>query len=77
MQSEQIKQMIENNLPGVVAEVSGDGHHFTATVSGAIFEGKSRVEQQKIVYAALGDNITNGMIHALSLKILAHSAKGI
>ena len=49
---EDIKDWIEANLPGARAEVSGDGRHFDATVVYAGFAGKSRVQQQQIVYGA-------------------------
>jgi acid stress-induced BolA-like protein IbaG/YrbA len=69
MQPEDIKQLIENHLPGVIAFVnSEDNVHFSAIVVGEIFKGQSVVKQQQMVYAALGDKITTGEIHALALK---------
>jgi acid stress-induced BolA-like protein IbaG/YrbA len=32
------------------------------------FRGKTLLQQQRMVYATLGDRIVNGEIHALSLK---------
>ncbi len=64
-----IKDWIEANLPGARAEVSGDGRHFDATVVYAGFAGKSRVQQQQIVYGALGDKM-KVEIHALSMRTL-------
>ena len=66
---EDIKGWIEANLPGARAEVSGDGRHFAATVVYAGFAGKSRVQQQQIVYGALGDKM-KVEIHALSMRTL-------
>lgn len=68
MQPEAIQQLIENGIDGVQAIVSGDGSHFQAIVIGACFEGKSMVQQQKMVYAVLDEHITSGAIHALSIK---------
>ena len=68
MQPEEIKKLIEDGLAGVEAQVSGDGSHFEAIVIGAAFEGQSMVNQQRMVYATLGDRITNGEIHALTIK---------
>lgn len=68
MQPEAIQQLIENGIDGVQAMVNGDGSHFQATVIGACFEGKSMVQQQKMVYAVLDEHITSGAIHALSIK---------
>jgi len=69
MQPTKIKELIEAQLPGAQVSVEGDdGVHFAATVIYTGFEGKSRVEQQQMVYAALATHITSGNIHALSLK---------
>lgn len=68
MQPEEIKQLIEENMDGVTASVTGDGSHFEARVIGACFEGKSMVQQQKMVYAVLNEHIASGAIHALTIK---------
>jgi stress-induced morphogen len=67
---QEIKRRIEAALPGAQAEVedyTGGGDHFRATVTSPAFEGRSRVEQHRIVYAIFGAEI-GGPIHALSLK---------
>ena len=64
---EDIKGWIEQNLPGSQVEISGDGRHFEAVVVYAGFEGKSRVQQQQMVYGALGDKMDEE-IHALSMR---------
>ncbi len=66
---QQIKQWIEQGLPGARAEVEGDGHHFEAVVVAAVFAGKSPVEQHQLVYRALGDRMKQE-IHALSMRTL-------
>jgi acid stress-induced BolA-like protein IbaG/YrbA len=48
-------------------EVAGDGHHFEAVIVSAVFEGKTRIQQHKAVYSALGDRMREE-IHALSMK---------
>jgi len=68
MNENEIAQLIESGLDDVKATVTGDGSHFEARVIGSCFEGKSLVQQQKIVYAVLGQHITNGDIHALTIK---------
>jgi stress-induced morphogen len=68
--AESIKQRIEVAIPGAQAEVedyTGTGDHFRATVTAAAFEGRSRVEQHRLVYEIFGSEI-GGPIHALSLK---------
>lgn len=43
--------------------------HFTVTIVSPAFEGVSRVERQRRVYAALSEELA-GPVHALSLKAL-------
>jgi stress-induced morphogen len=67
---EDIKQRIEASITGAHAEVedtTGGGDHFRATVTAPAFEGRSRIEQHRLVYDVFGAEI-GGPIHALSLK---------
>ncbi len=66
--AELISQMIEQGLPGCAAAVEGDGRHWYATVIGEVFVGKSLLQQQRLVYGTLGERLTGGEIHALSVK---------
>ena len=68
MEPNEIKNLIETGLPGSEAMVSGDGSHFEAIVVSGAFEGLSMVKEQQLVYGTLGDRITSGAIHALSIK---------
>jgi acid stress-induced BolA-like protein IbaG/YrbA len=68
MEPSEIKQLIEAGIPGSEAIVTGDGSHFDATVISLAFDGLSMVKEQQMVYATLGDRITSGAIHALSIK---------
>jgi stress-induced morphogen len=68
--AEDIKQRIESAIAGAHAEVedyTGGGDHFRATVTAEAFDGRSRIEQHRLVYAVFGAEI-GGPIHALSLK---------
>lgn len=63
--------MIETALPGAEAEVAdetGTGDHLRATVSAPQFEGLSRLDQHRLVKAAVKERFDDGAIHALSLK---------
>ena len=44
--------------------------HFTLKIESAAFAGKSRVERQRMIYAALGDLIEE-RVHALSIRATA------
>lgn len=44
--------------------------HFTLSIESALFAGKSRVERQRMVHAALGD-LVGERVHALSIRAAA------
>ncbi len=64
-----IKNWIESGLQDAHVEIDGDGHHFNAIIVTPLFEGKSRIAQHQLVYAALGDKM-KAEIHALSMRTL-------
>jgi stress-induced morphogen len=49
-----------------MTDLAGDGDHWAAKVTAPQFEGKSRVQQHKMVYEALGGKM-GGVLHALQL----------
>lgn len=49
--------------------------HFAVTIASAAFEGKSRVERQRMVYAILADELAD-RVHALSLRTLTPGDNG-
>lgn len=64
----EIKKLIEVALPQAEVQVGGEGCNARVLVVSSEFEGKSLLAQQRLVYKALGDKITTGEIHALSIK---------
>ncbi len=65
-----LKERIEAAIPGAraeVADLTGGGDHFRATVVAPEFAQLSRIEQHRRVYAVFGPDI-GGPIHALSLE---------
>jgi stress-induced morphogen len=67
----ELKGMIEAALPGAEVEVldeTGAGDHLRATVSAPQFEGLSRIDQHRLVKAAVRARFDDGTIHALSVK---------
>jgi BolA family transcriptional regulator, general stress-responsive regulator len=44
--------------------------HFSLRIESPVFAGKSRVERQRLVYAALGD-LMHERVHALSIRVTA------
>jgi acid stress-induced BolA-like protein IbaG/YrbA len=68
METEKVKALIEAGIPGATAEVTGDGRHFDATVTSAAFEGKSLIQQHRMVKDAVKAEIASDELHALSIK---------
>lgn len=69
MAAADIEALIVAALPGAQVEITdlaGDGDHYAARVTSAMFTGKSRVAQHKLVYEALGGRM-GGALHALQL----------
>ena len=64
---EELKQRIEAGIPGARAEVTGDGHHFSAVVSAPRFAGLTRIAQHRLVYDVFGGEVGD-RIHALSIQ---------
>ena len=67
--AEDVKQRIERALPGATVVVSTfqGADHFQASVEAAQFEGKTLLEQHRMVYSAV-DDLIGGAMHALALK---------
>ena len=69
MAGPEIEAAILAALPGASVELrdlAGDNDHWAATVTAPQFAGKSRVQQHKMVYGALGDKM-GGVLHALQV----------
>lgn len=63
--------MIEAALPGAQVEVvdeTGGGDHLRATVIAGQFDGETRINQHRMVKAAVRERFDDGQIHALSVK---------
>ena len=63
----ELKERIEAGIPGSVATVTGDGHHFNAVITAPAFEGMARIAQHRLVYDVFGEEL-GGRIHALSIQ---------
>ncbi|MFP4098023.1 MAG: BolA/IbaG family iron-sulfur metabolism protein [Alphaproteobacteria bacterium] len=65
-----LEDLIRNKFPDaqiVIEDLRGDGDHYSAHVISRAFEGKSRVQQHRMVYEAL-DGVMGGALHALALQ---------
>ena len=68
METEKVKALIEAGLPGAQVEVTGDGRHFEAVVISDAFEGKSLIQQHRMVKDTVKAQIQSDELHALSIK---------
>jgi len=68
MKISEIQTLIEAGLPDAQVTVTGDGSHFQAVVISDVFEGKSLVTKQKMVYATVNEHIISGELHAFTIK---------
>ena len=67
----ELKSMVEAALPGAEVEIvdEGGGDHLRAIVAAPQFEGLSRIEQHRLVKAAVQERMDDGTIHALSITV--------
>lgn len=68
MQPEEIKALLEQQIDNSQVEVSVDGSHVNLIVVSPAFEGLNPVKKQQLVYGALSEQISSGVIHAVNMK---------
>ena len=67
---EEIESLIKKAIPDAeitIQDLAGDENHYSATIKSKIFNGKSKIEQHKIVYKSLKNKMGNEL-HALSIN---------
>ena len=67
---EDLEKYIKDSIPNskiIIEDLRGDGDHYSATVISKSFEGKTKIEQHKMVYDSLKGKMGNEL-HALMLK---------
>ena len=68
MEPNSVAALIRAGMPGAEVTVTGDGRHFEAVVVSPEFEGKSLIEQHRLVMATVTAEIRSDALHALSIK---------
>ena len=66
---EEIKKLITSSIPDAtidIKDLKGDSNHYSAKITSKIFNGKSKIEQHKLVYKSLQGKMGNEL-HALSI----------
>ena len=69
---EEIRSLIKTAIPDAkitIEDLAGDDNHYSATIKSKVFSGKSKIEQHKLVYKALGEKMGNEL-HALALNTI-------
>ncbi len=69
-----LEEILRSHFPDAtltVIDTVGDQDHYSITIQDKIFTGKSRVDQHKIVNAALKNEL-GGILHAMQLKTLGN-----
>ena len=72
LKSEEIEKLIRESIPDaeiIIQDLAGDNNHYSATIKSKIFNGKSKIEQHKIVYKSLKGKMGNEL-HALSINTI-------
>ena len=72
-----LKGLISNAFPEAQIELKdllGDQDHYSLKITSSQFEGKSRIQQHQMVYAALDGRMGNEL-HALSIQTAIPTAK--
>ena len=67
---EEIERLIKESIPDAeisIQDLAGDENHYSATIKSNVFNGKTKIEQHKIVYKALKGKMGNEL-HALALN---------
>ena len=74
MDLKEIETLIKEAMPDaniVIQDLAGDGNHHSATITSSQFNGKSKIEQHKMVYNSLKGKMGNEL-HALAIKTKEH-----
>lgn len=71
MMSEELKVLLENELPGCYSQIEIKGSHFNILVVSGLFDGKMAIQRQQMIYAVLEKYISSGAIHAINMKLFS------
>ena len=68
MEAKQVEDILTQALNLDFVKVKAEGSHYEVIVVSDCFEGVSRVKTQQMVYAPLMEKISDGTMHAVSIK---------
>lgn len=70
MSQDKLRSYLIKAFPDAIIDIkdlAGDNDHFAATITSSAFEGKTRIQQHQMVFAALNGHMGKAL-HALALK---------
>ena len=72
LKSKEIIDLIKEAIPDAevtIQDLAGDENHYSAIIKSKIFNGKTKIEQHKMVYKSLKGKMGNEL-HALSINTM-------
>ena len=70
----EIENRLKKNFPDsdvIVTDLTGTENHYEVRIASVAFQGRSRIEQQRLVMDAFSSELKTGEVHALTIKTLA------
>ncbi|MEM7220155.1 MAG: BolA/IbaG family iron-sulfur metabolism protein [Pseudomonadota bacterium] len=71
-----IAQCVRDGIEVASVEVSGEGGRFDIEVVSTAFDGLNRVKKQQLVYATIKHLISEGSVHAVTIRALTPAEAG-
>lgn len=72
MAADRIRTLLAQAFPGAVEigveDRTGGGDHFQVTVVSTVFDGRSLLDQHRLVNEALAEPLADGTIHELRIR---------
>ncbi|MBQ4832790.1 BolA family transcriptional regulator [Pseudoalteromonas sp. MMG010] len=68
METSQVEILLRDELQLEHIQVKANGSHYEVIAVGECFDGLSRVKKQQLVYGPLMETISDGTIHAVSIR---------
>lgn len=73
MTKKELKALVEKAFTDCEIQVEGEDGRFSLVLVGDCFAGLTPVKRQQTVYAAIGDKISSGAIHAVNIRALSQA----
>ncbi|MCR9105840.1 MAG: BolA/IbaG family iron-sulfur metabolism protein [Gammaproteobacteria bacterium] len=64
----EVQALLQAHMPECEFHVQSEGGHYHIEAIGDVFDGLRPVKKQQLVYAALGQSIAEGAMHAVNIR---------